>query len=78
MRPALAGLLRQQGYATACVGKWHVGMTFFQKDGEPVASRGGGVEKVRRVDFTRPIKNGPTDVGFDTFFGMHASLDIQP
>ncbi|MFQ5731025.1 MAG: sulfatase-like hydrolase/transferase [Planctomycetaceae bacterium] len=68
-RLTLPQMLRDNGYATACVGKWHVGMTFFDKDGKPVRKRGGGVNKVRRVDFSRPIRNGPVDVGFDYFFG---------
>lgn len=68
-RLTVAELLRREGYATACVGKWHVGMTFLQPDGQPVAPRGGGLEKVRRVDFTRRIEDGPTKLGFDYFFG---------
>ena len=32
-RLTLPAMLRAHGYATACVGKWHVGMTFFDKDG---------------------------------------------
>lgn len=68
-RLTAAGLLRRHGYATACVGKWHVGMTFLRPDGQPVAPRGGGLDKVKQVDFTQPIQNGPVDAGFDYFFG---------
>ncbi len=66
-RLTLPGMLRENGYATACIGKWHVGLTFFDKDGQPV--RGDGVEAVRRVDFSRRIDGGPIDHGFDRFFG---------
>jgi len=45
-----------KGYATTCVGKWHVGLTFFDQDGQPI--RSGGVEAVRRVDFSRRIAAG--------------------
>ena len=68
-RLTLAQLLRDHGYATACVGKWHVGMTFLKPDGQPVALRGGGIEKVRQGDFTKPVQDGPLNVGFDYFFG---------
>ncbi len=66
-RLTLPAMLRDNGYATACVGKWHVGMTFFDKEGQPV--RGDGVEAVRRVDFSRRIAGGPVDHGFQSFFG---------
>jgi len=66
-RLTLPAMLRDNGYATACVGKWHVGMTFFDKDGQPV--RGDGVDAVRRVDFSRRIEGGPVDHGFQSFFG---------
>ncbi|RMF90924.1 MAG: arylsulfatase, partial [Planctomycetota bacterium] len=65
----LPQVLKARGYRTAAVGKWHVGMTFYKEDGTPVAPRGGGVEKVRQVDFSRAITDGPTDRGFDYFFG---------
>lgn len=66
-RLTLPAMLRAKGYATACVGKWHIGLTFFDKDGQPI--RGGGVEAVQRVDFSRRIEGGPVDHGFDRFFG---------
>lgn len=66
-RLTLPSMLRENGYATACVGKWHVGLTFFDKDGQPV--RGNGVEAVQRVDFSRRIEGGPIDHGFQSFFG---------
>ncbi len=66
-RLTLPAMLRDNGYATACVGKWHVGMTFFDKEGQPV--RGNGVEAVRRVDFSRRVEGGPVDHGFERFFG---------
>lgn len=66
-RLTLPSMLRANGYATACVGKWHVGMTFFDKDGKVVS--GNGVEAVQRVDFSRRIEGGPVDHGFERFFG---------
>jgi len=66
-RLTLPAMLRAKGYATACVGKWHAGLTFFDQDGQPI--RSNGVEAVQRVDFSRRIEGGPLDHGFDRFFG---------
>lgn len=66
-RLTLPAMLRASGYSTACVGKWHIGLTFLDKDGQPV--RGNGVEAVQRVDFSRRIEGGPVNHGFDQFFG---------
>lgn len=66
-RLTLPAMLRANGYSTACVGKWHVGLTFSDKNGQPV--RDNGVEAVRRVDFSRRIEGGPVDHGFERFFG---------
>ena len=77
-RLTLPGLLRQQGYATAAVGKWHVGLTFQTKEGTPVhqakfpADLRGAAQELARVqltDFSRPIPDGPVHRGFDYFFG---------
>ena len=66
-RLTLPAMLKQQGYATAAVGKWHIGLTFRDANGQPI--RAGGVEAVQRIDFTRRIEGGPLDHGFDQFFG---------
>ncbi len=56
-RLTLPGLLKQHGYHTACVGKWHLGWDWQlpKNGGEP--------------DFTKPIAGGPTTRGFDHYFG---------
>ena len=61
----VASLLKDKGYETACVGKWHLGLGW-QKDHNDVE------------DITLPITKGPNDLGFDYFFGITASLDIPP
>ena len=66
-RLTLPEMLRRRGYATACVGKWHVGMTFFDERGEPIHR--DGLEPVRRIDYSRAVEGGPIDCGFDRFFG---------
>src|SRR5688572_5847845 len=74
-RPTLASFLKAQGYATGCVGKWHLGMTWKTRDGQPVPYRGTGrFRPGTDVDFTQELDGGPRDVGFDTYFGISASL----
>ena len=62
-RLTFASVLRAQGYRTAMVGKWHQGFTM----------KSPGV-----FDYEKPIAGGPVDCGFDSYFGMPASLDIPP
>ncbi|CAG7616043.1 N-acetylgalactosamine-6-O-sulfatase [Paenibacillus solanacearum] len=66
-RMTVASLLKEAGYRTACIGKWHLGFDWHSSG--PEASD---------VDYTQPIKNGPTAVGFDYFYGISASLDMPP
>ncbi len=75
-RLTVPAFLAGQGYATACVGKWHLGMTWPLKDGPPISGDGYAAEP--RIDFARPIADGPLSKGFGTFFGISASLDMPP
>jgi arylsulfatase A len=78
-RVTLASLLKQQGYHTACFGKWHLGMDWVVLPGKQVAElRIEPRELVFNVDYSQPITNGPNSVGFDYFFGISASLDMVP
>ncbi len=66
-RLTLPQMLKNEGYSTACMGKWHVGMTFFDTEGDTIHDP--GVEGVKRIDYSRRIPDGPVDRGFDTFYG---------
>lgn len=60
-RMTLASLLRDQGYQTAMVGKWHLGMDFPGEFGNR--------------DWTQPVKDMPLDKGFDYYYGIPASMN---
>jgi len=78
-RLTIASMLKQQGYHTACVGKWHLGMDWVKLPGKEVSELSIETrEQVFNVDYSQPIKNGPNSVGFDEYFGISASLDMVP
>jgi arylsulfatase A len=60
-RPTVASVLRGRGYATACVGKWHLGMDWMGEAKPGIGSR---------------MRNGPNALGFDYFCGYTHSGNI--
>lgn len=69
-RMTVPSFLRDQGYTTACVGKWHLGLGWQTDDAEEVNKE--------TVNFSEPLSNGPHTVGFDYSFIIPASLDMEP
>ena len=57
-RPTIASILKKQGYTTACIGKWHIGATFQNREGRQTTNE-------KDIDFTAPVTNGPKALGFD-------------
>lgn len=66
-RMTVASMLKQYGYHSACIGKWHLGWNWHLKS-----------ENREDVDFSKPIQDGPTTKGFDYSFCIPASLDMSP
>ncbi|MCF7958891.1 MAG: arylsulfatase [Phycisphaerae bacterium] len=66
-RMTLGQMLGEKGYTTACFGKWHIGMTFFDKAGKRITN--SGIKGVEQIDYSRAIPDSPIHRGFDQFYG---------
>ncbi|MGN6137073.1 MAG: sulfatase family protein [Aureliella sp.] len=72
-------LLKQRGYHSACIGKWHLGLEWQRLPGKDVSE--SSIEtpaQTRNVNYDQPFSGGPLDAGFDEYFGISASLDMVP
>ncbi|MGB0582898.1 MAG: sulfatase-like hydrolase/transferase, partial [Limisphaerales bacterium] len=68
-RPTLPGFLREHGYRTSCIGKWHLGWNWPGPQKSKMTEVKNG-QKTLTWDFTKPIAGGPIHRGFDYFFGV--------
>ncbi len=71
-RMTVADYLKDQGYNTAAIGKWHLGLGMPTRDGKPADKNGDN------VDWNGVIEDSPVHHGFDYFYGISASLDMPP
>ena len=64
-RLTIGKMLKKKNYNTGIVGKWHLGIEWNRnQEGE--------------IDYNQPFISGPTDLGFDYYYGVIASLDMVP
>ena len=73
-RTTIGSLLHDQGYATAAVGKWHLGVGWRGSDGEVLGNRAGP----NTVDWDQPLASGPHTLGFDYSLIVPRSFEGGP
>lgn len=77
-RLTIGSMMRNAGYTTACVGKWHLGLDWGLKDNARPQILSPDRFDYTNTDFAAKVHGGPTERGFDYSFILPASLDMPP
>ena len=72
-RMTVASYLKGNGYKTACIGKWHLGLKMPTINDEALVSEG-----LTNIDWAGRIDGGPVDLGFDYYYGAAAGVNMYP
>lgn len=73
-RPTVASFLKEQGYHTGIVGKWHLDFQYTNPETGTVLKRKG---KKTLAPIGSKIPDGPVDRGFDYYHGFHHAGDMK-
>ncbi|MBE0652441.1 MAG: arylsulfatase [Bacteroidales bacterium] len=65
----IPAMLKETGYSTACIGKWHLGMQWATKN-NAVLPKPREPFDPSQIDHTKEITAGPMTAGFDYYFGV--------
>ncbi|MBN1909834.1 MAG: arylsulfatase [Pirellulales bacterium] len=68
-RLTLPEIFKEHGYATICLGKWHLGMKWPRNDGRQTPADTDRLDD-KVIDLGKPVLDGPCDHGFDRYFGV--------
>ncbi len=72
-RPTVGGFLKDQGYHTAIIGKWHLDFQYL----DPESGEAYSPKNHKTPPVGAKIPDGPVDRGFDYYHGFHHARNME-